>query len=38
MKFEAMRYTMSKPPRPARRKPLHSRPAQYDDRVPCGQD
>ena len=30
MKFEAMRYTMSKLPRPARRKLLHSRPAQYE--------
>ena len=30
MKFEAMRYTMSKMPRPARRKLLHSRPAQYE--------
>ena len=30
MKFEAMRFTMSKLPRPARRKLLHSRPAQYE--------
>src|SRR5205814_4898795 len=30
MKFEAMRYTMSKLPRPARRKLLHSRPSQYE--------
>src|SRR2546428_6606833 len=30
MKFEAMRYAMSKLPRPARRKLLHSRPAQYE--------
>ena len=30
MKFEAMRYTMSKLPRPARRKLLHSMPAQYE--------
>src|SRR5216684_3476312 len=30
MKFEAMRYTMSKMPRTARRKLLHSRPAQYE--------
>jgi len=30
MKFEAMRYTMSKLPRQARRKLLHSRPAQYE--------
>ena len=30
MKFEAMRYTMNKLPRPARRKMLHSRPAQYE--------
>src|SRR5258708_23766968 len=30
MKFEAMRYSMSKLPRPARRKLLHSRPAQYE--------
>src|SRR5687768_13289955 len=30
MKFEAMRYTMSKLPRPARRKLLHSKPAQYE--------
>ena len=30
MKCEAMRYTMSKLPRPARRKLLHSRPAQYE--------
>jgi hypothetical protein len=30
MKFEAMRYTMNKLPRPARRKLLHSRPAQYE--------
>ena len=30
MKFEAMRYTMSKLPRAARRKLLHSRPAQYE--------
>ncbi|HEX3142654.1 MAG TPA: hypothetical protein VHQ64_01700, partial [Pyrinomonadaceae bacterium] len=30
MKFEAMRYTMGKLPRPARRKLLHSRPAQYE--------
>jgi hypothetical protein len=29
MKFEAMRYTMSKLPRPARRKLLHSMPSQY---------
>src|SRR2546422_2593552 len=30
MKFEAMRYTMSKLPRQARRKLLHSRPSQYE--------
>src|SRR3989440_3363587 len=30
MKFEAMRYTMGKLPRQARRKLLHSRPAQYE--------
>src|SRR5438045_9722007 len=30
MKFEAMRYTMAKLPRTARRKLLHSRPAQYE--------
>src|SRR5256714_8991518 len=30
MKFEAMRYAMSKLPRPARRKLLHSRPAPYE--------
>src|SRR6202171_5661049 len=30
MKFEAMRYTMSKLPRAARRKLLHSMPAQYE--------
>ncbi|HJT66502.1 MAG TPA: lactate racemase domain-containing protein [Pyrinomonadaceae bacterium] len=30
MKFEAMRYTMSKLPRAARRKLLHSRPSQYE--------
>ena len=30
MKFEAMRYTMSKLPRTARRKLLHSRPSQYE--------
>jgi len=30
MKFEAMRYTMGKLPRAARRKLLHSRPAQYE--------
>ena len=30
MKFEAMRYTMNKLPRSARRKLLHSRPAQYE--------
>ena len=30
MKFEAMRYMMSKLPRPARRKLLHSRPSQYE--------
>ena len=30
MKFEAMRFTMSKLPRPARRKLLHSRPSQYE--------
>jgi hypothetical protein len=30
MKYEAMRYTMSKLPRSARRKLLHSRPAQYE--------
>ena len=30
MKFEAMRYTMGKLPRPARRKLLHSRPTQYE--------
>src|SRR5260370_31032604 len=30
MKFEAMRYAMSKLPRPARRKLLHSLPSQYE--------
>jgi hypothetical protein len=30
MKYEAMRYTMGKLPRQARRKMLHSRPAQYE--------
>src|SRR5205814_6792207 len=30
MKFEAMRYTMGKLPRQARRKLLHSRPAHYE--------
>ena len=30
MKFEAMRFTMSKLPRAARRKLLHSRPSQYE--------
>src|SRR5438034_3726557 len=30
MKFEAMRYRMSKLPRPARRKLLHSRPSHYE--------
>src|SRR5204862_4376315 len=30
MKFEAMRFTMGKLPRQARRKLLHSRPAQYE--------
>src|SRR5207237_2345567 len=30
MKFEAMRYTMSKLPRTAGRKLLHSRPSQYE--------
>src|ERR1044072_504227 len=35
MKFEAMRYTMSKLPRTARRKLLHSRPAQYEMTACC---
>src|SRR5207245_1618959 len=30
IKFEAMRYSMSKLPRPVRRKLLHSRPSQYE--------